>query len=134
MQGEVLVAACILAVVAMCCLAVVVSVLLVRTNDAFRLLSQQQKSGVAMTEKLMELSQVDYVAQHLRRYGVGGYLVTANEKIAEDVDAIMKWLGLSEDEAIEYLKSGVRSGLQPRKPVANGRALDGDEPERPRFS
>ena len=128
MQNELVVAACFLVAVAVACLTWIASVLAARSIEACRQMQKGDESRIKLTEKLMELAQVDYVAQHLRRYGVGGYLVTANERIAEDVTAIEQWLGLTTAEAIAYLKSGLRqSGSEPQQhPIANGRPLSGE--------
>ena len=85
--------------------------------ESHRDFSRVHKLLVDQSKMVAELASVEYVRQHLQRTGVGGYLVTANERIATDVEAIQKWLGLTPEEAIEYLKSGVR-GIQPRDPVA----------------
>lgn len=124
-----LIAAFFLVAVAVCSLVVVVSVLLRRCNDAYRSTVKDKEHVIQLTAKLCELAQVDYVAQNLRTYGVGGYLVTANERIAEDVSDIMRFLGLTKDEAIEYLKSGIRSGIQPRKPVSHRSSESDNAPD-----
>jgi hypothetical protein len=84
--------------------------------DSHRGFAKVHQQLIDQSKLVAELASVEYVRQHLQRTGVGGYLVTANERIAADVDAIQKWLGLSPEEAVEYLKSGVR-GVQPRDPL-----------------
>jgi hypothetical protein len=123
---------CILAVTALVCLVVVVSHLLKRNDDAYTLLRRTHDQFLKGQERVLELVEVDYVAKHLRRYGVGGYLLmTANDRMAEDVQAIMQYLGMNEAEAIEYLKTGVRSGIESREQERNGRPVPGDARSQP---
>ena len=57
-----------------------------------------------------ELLQIDWVRQHLQKHGVGPYLPTVAERVAEDVEHLMKTLNMTEAQAVEYLKGGAVGG------------------------
>lgn len=75
-------------------------------------------------ERIAKLSEVEFVANHLRRFGVGGYLVSANDRIANDIQQVMLLLKCTEDEAIMHIRRGT-IGPEPAG-VENDRGSDRD--------
>lgn len=81
---------------------------------------QQQKDRdqfIKAFDRLQELQGMEYVSSHLRKFGVGPYLPTAAERISQDVAETMDLLGLSEEDAKQYLVTGFvrRDGQQPER-------------------
>lgn len=93
-------------------------------RERARLIADLHKANLALMtrnaaqqEKLAELTEVDYVAQHLRKYGVAPYLLAASDKMTRDIEEVMNLLGCERDEAIQHIRRGVlgpESAASPR--------------------
>lgn len=95
---------------------------IVRSNGQLvRQQSADRAAFLAMFEKLQSLVSIEYVSEHLQKYGVGPYMLTAADRIARDIAEVRQALGLDEADAIEYLKQGVYGHKEQR----------GSEPEGP---
>lgn len=116
-------AAFFLAALACCVLALAANAAHQRATEAYRQLGKSNDALMGAHSKLLELAEVGHVAAQLQRHGVGAYLLTANERIAEDVTAIMQHLGLDREDAVEYLKNGLvrpkTNGAERREPVSD---------------
>lgn len=61
-----------------------------------------------MQERLQELTSIRYVADHLRNFGIGPYMLTAEERLTRDIQQVREILGVDEDAATEYIRQGIR--------------------------
>lgn len=86
--------------------------------------SADRVSFMAMFEKLQELTAIEYVSQHLQKYGVGPYMPTAADRIARDIADVRQALGLDEVDAIEYLKQGVYGHKEQRGSEPEGSQVE----------
>ena len=89
-------------------LASVVSVLLGAIGKLTRQQTSDRAQIMSMTASMMELTSIRYVRDHLREYGVAPYMVSASERLNRDIAEVQATLQVSEDEAVEYLRQGIR--------------------------
>ena len=54
-------------------------------------------------EKLNQLSEVGFVASHLRIHGVGPYLTTAAERVTKDLQDVSSILGCTHEQAVQHV-------------------------------
>lgn len=104
--------------------AVAVHGLVAAASDKNRQVAALQRANLALVDKNMEhqrkiaeLVEVDYVAQHLRKYGVAPYLLAASDKMTRDIEEVMNILGCEREEAINHIRRGVlgpESAASPR--------------------
>lgn len=69
---------------------------------------------VTQSDKLMELSNVDMIANHLRKYGVAPYLCDRKieQRVNEDISMVMETLGCDRKTAQGFLINRT-VGIQP---------------------
>lgn len=119
METAVAIVACILAVAAVTGLIAALNSQQRHVVDLHRLAAKQHDQMKASTDKLIELSEVDFVAKHLQKQGVAPYLLAASDKIARDIQEVMDLLGCERDEAIQHIRRGVL-GIEPTEHRGDG--------------
>jgi hypothetical protein len=75
-------------------------------------------------KKIIELSQTDFIHQHLQKHGVLPYVAVAGDRIDADIAAIKLHLECNDAEAIQYLKTGSIHGASPRAERDGGPPLE----------
>jgi hypothetical protein len=65
--------------------------------------------------ELAKLAEVDFVARHLRKTGVGPYLLEASvaERVRHDIQVVQTELRCDELTAMKYLVRGTAGGPEP---------------------
>lgn len=70
--------------------------------------SDDRATFMAMFERLQDLTSVRYVADHLQKFGVGPYMLTAGQRLTRDIQDVQSTLGVDEETAIDYIRQGIR--------------------------
>lgn len=92
-------------------------------RELLRAQHKQNNLFMAQMEKLNEMHEVSFIHRHLRQYGVGGYLATAQDQILKDVEATCQNLDLTPEQAVRYLTEHVR-GYEPRQSTGERHPFD----------
>lgn len=87
--------------------------------------THRDRDLVAMAvKKVLELSQTDFIHQHLRQNGVLPYLDQPGARILADIEATKRHLRCNDDQAIAYLKAGYLNGPESGDERRDGSAVD----------
>lgn len=71
-----------------------------------RSLERQAREVEALQAKLREMASIEFVQQHLRHHGVGPYLLSASDRVLQDIERVQEILGCERHTAIQHILRG----------------------------